>query len=90
MATPLLELLGRMEAVGASDLFLNEGKPPAAFELVPGRLIIGFEEALVGMRVGGKRKVVIPPAAGYGAAGVGGKIPPNATLTFELELTGVR
>ncbi len=68
----------------------TEGKPPIGFDLVPGRLIVGFEEALVGMRVGGKRKVTIPAPAGYGAKGSPPKIPPNAKLTFEIELVEVK
>ncbi|CAN5627031.1 FKBP-type peptidyl-prolyl cis-trans isomerase [soil metagenome] len=59
-----------------------------AFPVTPGArqgLIPGFEQALIGMRVGGTRRAIIPPYLGYGAAGRGA-IPPNATLIFDLEL----
>ncbi len=59
------------------------------FVLGAGAVIPGFDEGVRGMRVGGTRKVVIPPELAYGERGVGGVIPPNATLVFDLELVGV-
>lgn len=70
------------------DSSLDRGKP-LEFELGAGRVIRGWEQGLVGMRVGGKRKLTIPPELGYGARGAGNVIPPNATLVFEVELVGV-
>ena len=62
---------------------------PFSFQLGAGRVIKGWDEGILGMKVGGKRELIIPPELGYGARGAGGLIPPNATLNLEVEFLRV-
>ena len=63
---------------------------PFSFGLGRGQVIQGWDEGVQGMKVGGRRRLTIPPEMGYGAAGAGGVIAPNETLVFVVDLLGVR
>lgn len=71
------------------DSSVDRGQP-FTFNLGSGGVIAGWDEGVAGMKVGGKRILVIPPDLGYGARGAGGVIPPNATLIFQVELLSVQ
>ena len=67
------------------DSSLDRGQP-IAFTLGTGRVIKGWDEGIAGIKIGGKRTLIIPASLAYGANGAGGVIPPHATLKFEVEL----
>ena len=71
------------------DSSRNPGRTPFVFTVGAG-VIPGFSQGTIGMRVGGQRRVIIPPNLGYGSQGSAPAIPPNATLIFELELLAVQ
>ena len=92
MADPGLQVAvnysGRLTDGTEFDSSARAGRP-YMFTLGAGSVIAGWDQGIKGMRVGGKRKLTIPPDMAYGPSGRGSVIPPNATLVFEVELVGV-
>ena len=80
---------GKLEDGSVFDSSLNPGRSPFTFTLGAGSVIKGWDQGLKNMKVGGKRKLTIPPDLAYGANGAGSAVPPNATLIFEVELLEV-
>lgn len=91
--TVVIHYVGRFTDGTQFDSSLDHGQP-LAFVLGKGEVVKGMDEGVVGMRVGGVRRIIVPPELGYGSAGVTAAdgtvvIPPNATLIFDVELVGV-
>ncbi len=80
---------GYLENGTKFDSSVDRGEP-FEFQIGQGYVIQGWEQGIIGMKVGEKRKLTIPPELGYGSTGSGGVIPPNATLIFEVELLEIK
>ena len=87
--TAFVHYTGWLENGTKFDSSVDRGEP-FSFRLGAGRVIKGWDEGVAGMRIGTKRKLIIPPHLGYGSRGAGRIIPPNATLIFEVELLDLR
>ncbi|MGH7296130.1 MAG: FKBP-type peptidyl-prolyl cis-trans isomerase [Polyangiaceae bacterium] len=83
-----VQYTGRLQDGTAFDSSLD-GQKPFEFVLGQGRVIRGWDQGILGMQLGEKRRLVVPPALAYGARGRPPKIPPNATLTFDVEMISI-
>lgn len=88
-STVTVNYLGTLENGTKFDSSYDRNTPFTT-QIGVGQVIKGWDEGIVGMKVGGKRKLIIPPDLGYGAQGAGDSIPPNSTLIFEVELLEVK
>ena len=87
--TVIVNYTGWLENGTKFDSSIDRGQP-LRFRIGVDPIIKGWVEGLMTMKVGGKRKLIVPPGLAYGARGAGGVIPPNATLIFDVELLGVQ
>ena len=86
--TVSVSYIGKFENGVAFDA-RSDGDAPFVFKLGVGQVIRGFDEGVTTMKVGGKRRLIIPPSLAYGELGLAGSIPPNATIVFDVELLDV-
>ena len=84
-----IEYTGWLESGRLFDSSREAGRQPYPYPFNVGQVIPGIDQGVATMRVGGKRRLVLPPALGYGAQGAPPVIPPNATLVFDVELVSV-
>jgi FKBP-type peptidyl-prolyl cis-trans isomerase len=84
-----VDYTGKLSDGTVFDSSKNPGREPFVFTVGVSMVIKGWDEGVPGMKVGGTRKLTIPPDMGYGSQGAGGVIPPNATLIFDIELLKV-
>ena len=87
--TVTVHYTGTLENGTKFDSSVDRGQP-YPFKIGSGRVIPGWDEGIMTMNVGGKRRLIVPPSLGYGATGSAPVIPPNATLIFEVELLSVK
>ncbi len=89
--TVTVNYTGKLDDGTTFDSSLNPGRTPFSFTIGtnPPQVIVGWDQGLRGMKVGGTRELTIPPALGYGSQGAGSVIPPNATLHFTVTLLSV-
>lgn len=82
--------IGRLTNGQVFDTSLSQGRQPLTFQVGAGQVIKGWEEGIIGMKIGGQRRLIIPPDKAYGSNGFPPTIPPNATLIFEIEILDVK